>query len=199
MLSTQAPRPGEHPIIGLVRFVASLTAIATFVVAIVLGKETLCDVTPLPYLCESPPAVHPYNEMKDEDVICVTCEIANWKAPTSPSQETWLVDLPAGKPALLQTGWCATDQETLDENWRNMHYSLTVDGHEIEEHDLHQRRETLSFREGGVCYFIAGVVDNWESGSHVYVWSHRIYEDVDDGWNTYEAGEYIMEFEVDIR
>lgn len=88
------------------------------------------------------------------------------------------------------------DKPTLDANWAQMGYDLIVDGYVI---DLEGLTITERVEEWRVCRHYAGVLTGWTLGSHTYIWVHHIYQGLNDGWDTYPAGDYMMEFTVDVQ
>jgi len=93
-------------------------------------------------------------------------------------------------------GWCAIDKQTLDANWSQMKYELFVDGYQI---DLSQISENEVVDEEGSCRIYSAVLTGWSSTTHSFTWVHHIYKTLSDGWESYEAGEYVMEFIVDVQ
>ncbi len=96
---------------------------------------------------------------------------------------------------MLTLGWCAVNQQTLDANWAQMRYELIVDGYLI---DLGGLAQTEGMEVDRVCHFYTGVLTGWSLGLHTYTWVHHIYQDLNDGWDSYLAGDYTMEFMVDV-
>lgn len=127
---------------------------------------------------------------------CVACLIPNWAEPPKPGEYEWQVSYPLDKPALLRLGWCAKDKPTLDSNWSNMGYTLTIDGSAV---DLKQFSQKDQVVKDSVCRFYAGALEGWPAGQHSYVWTHEIKQELNDGWDNYQPGKYVMKFEVDVR
>lgn len=127
---------------------------------------------------------------------CVACLIPNWAEPQKPGEYEWQVSYPLDKPALLRLGWCAKDKPTLDSNWSNMGYTLTVDGSPVDLKQFNQKEQVV---KDSVCRFYAGALEGWAGGQHSYVWTHEIKQALNDGWDKYEPGKYVMKFGVDVR
>ena len=141
------------------------------------------------------------NSQQDKDAECVICLIPDWEGPKHPDYYKWNVTFPADKPALLSLGWCATDKQTLDSNWSYMQYELVVDGYQIDLTQLTVSEKEKEDKDKGImaCRFYSGDLTGWASGRHSYTWIHHIYQSLNDGWDVYESGDYIMEFIVDVR
>jgi len=177
--------------------------------AFALGSRKEAFVTPTPapvtpfVLVSSPTptstpefTIQAYDSQRNTDAECVICLISDWEGPKQPGEYQWQVTFPADKPALLSIGWCSIDEQTLDANWPNMQYELIIDGYRV---DLAQLAQTEQVREDRVCYLYSGVLTGWSLGRHSYVWIHHIYSRLNDGWDTYEPGEYVMDFVVDVH
>ncbi len=100
-------------------------------------------------------------------------------------------------PIIVSMGWCATTQSILDKNWPMMGYELTIDGISI---DL---EEEMGFRSWtapdiGPCYGYAGLTTGWSRGEYHVIWTHTIYQLINDGSSDYEAGDYVMDIMLTI-
>lgn len=116
--------------------------------------------------------------------------------PTQPGHYTWDVIFPAYTPVLLSMGWCAINQSTLDANWVLMDYELTIDDWPV---DGSRWNVTPTTSKGLFCYEKHGILEGWPKGIHIYIEIHHIYETLSDGESTYEAGDYIFEFRVNVK
>lgn len=141
-------------------------------------------------------SVEAYNATWTSDRgFCLTCRIPNWAEPERPGEYEWQIQYAANQPALLRLGWCAADEERLDDNWSKMRYELVVDEHPVDVSTLALREQAVA---GQVCRFYAGMLRGWAPGSHSIVWRHSIDERINDGWESYEPGAYVMRFIVDV-
>lgn len=90
-------------------------------------------------------------------------------------------------------GWCAKDQTTLEENWKKMTYTVTINGQAI---DL-TNAPTYDSRQlnGQFCR-------SWDlsmtppEGQHSIVIKLNFKADTNDGIATYAAGDYISDYVV---
>ncbi len=140
-------------------------------------------------------SIRPYDPERDADAESVISRVPDWGGTERPGNYQWEVAFPADTPALISMGWCAADERTLEANWSDMGYELMIDGFSI---DLTQLAERDRVNEESVCRFYSGVLTGWSPGRHSYIWVHHIYETVSDGWDTFQAGDYVMEFIVDV-
>jgi len=148
--------------------------------------------TPTPTLAFS---LRPYDPERDTEAQSIISRIPSWEGAKQPGNYRWEVDFPAGIPALVLMGWCAADEQTLEANLANMEYELVIDGSRI---DLTQLAEKDVTDEERVCRVYVGVITGWSPGRHSYMWIRHIYETVNDGWNTFQAGDYVLEFVVNV-
>ena len=124
-------------------------------------------------------------------------ELGDWTDEVDgPGNYRWETSFPYGTPALLSTGWCASDQNTLVQNWSHMEFELEVDGYKI---DISSFTFDRRVESGGVCYALSGVVDGLDKGMHSYKWTQRINRSINDGRENYPPGEYIYEFELEVK
>jgi tetratricopeptide (TPR) repeat protein len=72
-----------------------------------------------------------------------------------------------------------------------MSHSLTIDGQVI---DL----EGLYREPSDKCGEYWGLAKGWQPGPHSCVWTISIDQPINDGWDSYPAGDYVMEFEIDV-
>ena len=147
-------------------------------------------LTPLPSF-----TIVPYDPADADDVECVICRIPDWEGAYAPGYYQWEVDFPAGERALLAMGWCATDPVTLEQNWARINYQLYADGHAI---DMNQVGLFDRDSDGRYCHTYQAVLEGWLPGLHTYGWLQSIAEPLSDGWDVYDAGDYMLEFAVQV-
>ena len=153
--------------------------------------------SPMPTRTPFPPfTVRPYDADRDQNTECVICRVEGWEGRKVPGSYSWNVTFPTNTSALLALGWCAVDKQTLVSNWPSMQYELIIDNYQIDLNSLMFRESQQSDR---VCYSYLGVLEMWSRGRHTYVWIHHVYQAVNDGWDTYQAGDYIFKFIVDVQ
>jgi len=98
----------------------------------------------------------------------------------------------AGIPYGLVGGWCAKDQATLEENWKKMSYTATLNGQNL---DLSKVPQYDRQRGTQACRL-------WDlnatppEGQHKLVIKLNFSGDTNDGAGTYAAGDYITEYTI---
>lgn len=142
------------------------------------------------------PHIRAYESERDKDATCVICGIQGWAGPKEPGHQLWEVTLSTRHHLLVALAWCAVDEQTLYDNWQDMEYTLSVDGYRIDLGQLHTTAYSTS--EGNYCLSHSGIIDEWTPGHHSIIWTHHLDRDVDDGWDIYPQGSYIMEFVVNV-
>jgi hypothetical protein len=58
---------------------------------------------------------------------------------------------------------------------------------------------SLTTSEELFCYGKQGILEGWSKGMHIFIETHHIYETLSDGMDTYETGDYIFEFHVNVK
>ncbi len=142
-------------------------------------------------------SIRPYDAERDQNVQSIISLIPNWEGLPSPGHQQWQVNFPANESVRLDLVWCTIDQQTLDENWPHMQYELVIDGYQINLSQLEV--QWMLQDEDRWCRGYDGVLTGWAAGRHSYTWIHHIYQSLHDGWDAYQAGDYIMEFTVDVN
>lgn len=121
--------------------------------------------------------------------------VPGWEASTSPATQTWEVEVRANQPVLVLLGWCTDTEETLDQNYEHIRYSLVVDGQEVDVYRLFREESTI---RDGVCLSYVGIIRRWPAGKHTITMTMEITETINDGWNEYPAGKYIDVYEITV-
>ena len=149
---------------------------------------------PAPITVYAPPSfsIRAYDPNTDQNLKCVSCLIPGWTDPKTPGSYYWNVSYSANTPIRIALGWCASDKQTLDSNWPNLDFGLRIDGISINLNDL-------SFRSDNTCYGYWGVLTGWSIGQHEYTQTLRFSRTLNDGSSTYQTGDYIENFTVDVR
>jgi len=91
------------------------------------------------------------------------------------------------EPLLFSSGWCATSQEILEENYKVIETRLVVSGFEIDP----AYYATRDFNGTGdpanptFCRSSYVLIDSWPSGMTYLEVRHKILEPLSDGWDDY--------------
>ena len=110
------------------------------------------------------------------------------------------VEIPYMQPVRFSANWVALDQSTLDDNMAHIKWIFTVDGKEYAGDDWAQRGVTTFSDEPDTEYpgeWFGAVVADWKLGEiHEVAIGFSIDEDIFDGWDTYEAGDYYSVYNI---
>jgi hypothetical protein len=89
-------------------------------------------------------------------------------------------------PLRVGNGWCAIDQETLEENLANIEFAFVLNGQQIPESNMVQYE--YSSDDGWACATIYSIIDNWTSGEHIVSQDMNVLSTINDGENEYQPG-----------
>ncbi|HET8730255.1 MAG TPA: serine/threonine-protein kinase [Moraxellaceae bacterium] len=141
--------------------------------------------------------IRPYNSpLDDHTSTCVECDVTGWSELEQPGSKSWNVTFPYGERARLSNAWCASDDATLAANLLYVTIELRLDGQKIPSSRLAPARQETP---GQVCKVYSGVRENWSKGPHSYTWVQHISQEVNDGDQTYPAGDYMYTYYVEVR
>lgn len=118
-----------------------------------------------------------------------------WQALTAPGMNNLNITFAYDQPVALYTGWCASTQQILDENFRHITYLLQIDFESIPVEELAWLDEAGN---GGVCRSYSGFVPAWPPGAHTVVMTMRLGQAINDGWSDYPAGDYVDRFNISV-
>mgnify|MGYP002640743452 CR=1 FL=1 len=139
--------------------------------------------------------VRPYDQARDKDAQYL--DIPNGEPLMQPGHATWRVDFPANTKIYLPLGWCATDKEILRQNLLHIEEKVSIDGHEISlsKFAVVEGQDT----RGLWCKSYNAIVSGLERGTHTYIRSQHFSQAINDGMDTYPAGDYIMEYLISVE
>ncbi|NWJ94936.1 MAG: hypothetical protein HXX20_04060 [Chloroflexi bacterium] len=98
----------------------------------------------------------------------------------------------AGEPYGLLSGWCAKDQATLEENWKKMTFTATINGEVVNLDAVPQNDR----QQNGQACRIWDLNMTPPEGQHQIVINLHFSADTNDGSNIYPTGDYISEYTV---
>ena len=142
-----------------------------------------------------PILIRPYDKYRDADAK--TFDIVDWVPLMEPGHAYWKVDIPVNTKSLLMVGWCAKDKTILRENLLSISNKVIVDGYEISLDNF--AMDEYSNTDGSSCKRYQAVLSGWQLGDHSYIWHQHFSNTVNDGWDTYLAGDYIMESSINVK
>lgn len=142
----------------------------------------------------APLAVRPYDPSMGQFPTLQNL-VPNWKASTVPGVQTWQLSVSASQPALVFLGWCAVDQATLQANYLHLVWSVLVDGTSVPVKSLYV--ETGPGQQG-YCQGYAGLISTWPMGRHEIETTMHLDQSINDGWNSYPAGDYVDVYQISV-
>jgi len=92
-------------------------------------------------------------------------------------------------------GWCAIDQDTLNENMSGIQLAGMFDNEVIPQNSWTQENTQV---ENMFCRFFRAVVEGLDPGTHHYIYSTSHSNPINDGWETYPPGNYISENIIEV-
>jgi C-terminal processing protease CtpA/Prc len=103
------------------------------------------------------------------------------------------VTLSESQPLIWAQIWCAADQTALAASVKKLDIEFRLNGETIPLSRFAQSQGTLSGRE---CYLVYTVLDDWQQGEHQVETRVTLPEAMSDGFNEYDAGEYVIRYQV---
>ena len=92
-------------------------------------------------------------------------------------------------------GWCATTTEILNQNFDSMDITFSLDGEAYKVGDFTK----FDVESGGQqCRFIYALLSDWTPGQHTLTTTNTYTTAINDGTADYPAGEYNVEYTVNI-
>jgi len=136
-----------------------------------------------------------YNPGTDSSLPSFTAG-AEWNKDQS-TTEYFLYEgnFPANTSAVLVMGWCAIDQDTLNENMSGIQLAGMFDNEVIPQNSWTQENTQV---ENMFCRFFRAVVEGLDPGTHHYIYSTSHSNPINDGWETYPPGNYISENIIEV-
>jgi len=103
------------------------------------------------------------------------------------------VALSESQPLIWSQIWCAADQTALAASVKKLDIEFRLNGESIPVSRFAQSQGTLSGRE---CYLVYTVLDEWRPGEHKVETRVALPEKMSDGFNEYDAGKYVISYQV---
>jgi len=139
--------------------------------------------------------IRTYNPGTDSSLSRFTAETVYQSDQSGSEYYLYEGFFPADTPAILVMGWCAIDQDTLNENMSKIELSGIFDNQVIPQNSWTQENTQV---DDMFCRFFRAVVEGLEPGTHHYLWSTSYNDPVNDGWQTFPPGNYISEYIVEV-
>jgi hypothetical protein len=92
--------------------------------------------------------------------------------------------------------WCATDQSTLEANFKQMKFTFSLDGKTTDPKNL----ATTDFSsQGQFCRAIGYQLTDWPAGEHHLSTELSFLKKINDGMSDYEKGTFTYDYIVYIK
>jgi len=113
-----------------------------------------------------------------------------------PGTLTFSAEVTDEKPVYFSYGWCAVDEETLQQNFEHITVAMTIDGDTLGDNVVHPLTFTQS--TGLVCLDFGVLFSNWKPGEYELKAVATFDETINDGMADYDAGDYVFVYNVTV-
>lgn len=178
------------------------TVLATDDVVLQAGIQAVLEPLGAGVAPSAPPSVASADEAESalsagasflEDVAREVYEESDFAAP---GVWTYTIALTKSETLIWAYPWCASDAETLEQNFSQIGLKFTLEGKEIPAADFN----TLDVESGGrQCRLIYTALSDWKAGEHHLTTTVSFKSAIDDGISEYEAGDYVSEYTVYVK
>ena len=103
------------------------------------------------------------------------------------------VTLSESQPLIWAQIWCAADQAALAASVKKLDIEFRLNGETVPLTRFALFQVPISGRE---CYLVYTVLDDWKQGEHQVETRVTLPEAMSDGFNEYDAGEYVIRYQV---
>lgn len=111
----------------------------------------------------------------------------------NPGVLTFTVPLIKDESFVWMYAWCTTSTEVLNQNFQNIKLKFMMDGEEV---PLDQLVNEDLASGGQQCRLYYTALSNWPAGEHHLSITATFTESINDGTSDYEAGEYVLNYDV---
>ncbi len=118
----------------------------------------------------------------------------------SPGTQHYTARLSEGNSIFLSSGWCAKTESILKENMAHYAFSIVVNGNEIPRDQFFYLPHEVPAGanpdgpEGWACSLYGLFATDWPHGQNHVVHTYTLTQRLNDGYATYEAGSYVMDY-----
>jgi hypothetical protein len=113
-----------------------------------------------------------------------------------PGTLTFTIKITDNTPTYFSYGWCAVDDQTLQNNFQHIDVSLTFNGKKLGNDVVH----TLSFTSGNNlrCGDFGVLMTDWPNGKYELKAIATFRDKINDGMADYAAGDYVFDYNVTV-
>ena len=110
---------------------------------------------------------------------------------------SFTVLLEGPEPLLWYNSWCATDQQTLDENMQQISILFEANGVTIPEDKIISYTDSRS--DGSPCQGYYVLLTDWQPGEYFLNEVTAISSTVNDGWSEFTPGKLIRSYDIIVK
>lgn len=115
---------------------------------------------------------------------------------SKPGTLTYTIQLSKSENLVWLYAWCTDTQDTLNQNFQNIHLKFMLDGKEVPL-DLFVTQDLPNNGQQCRLYFTA--LSDWPTGEHHLSTTATFTSKINDGTADYKAGDYILDYTVYIN
>jgi C-terminal processing protease CtpA/Prc len=117
-------------------------------------------------------------------------------ALAKPGTFDYTITLSESETLLWVWGWCATPQTVLNDNFKHVALTFTLDGKEIPQEEFYK----LEYENNGqFCRVFVGALSDWPAGEHHLNTSVTFDAPINDGTADYPAGTQVFNYAVYVK
>lgn len=105
--------------------------------------------------------------------------------------------LPRSRMLMAGNGWCATDWETLEQNFSAISYTFEINDVAVPEENV--IITDYDSEDGAACREFSIVLMGWPEGEHLIRITMVFEAEINDGWDTYTPGTTLYEYHVTVE
>ncbi len=114
-----------------------------------------------------------------------------------PGTLTFTATITNEKPVFFSYGWCAADEQTLMQNFEHITVRLLINDDEVPGDAAHGI--TYSSPDGWACLEVGTLLSDWSAGEYELKTAVTFDEQINDGRDDFDAGEYIYIYDVNVE
>ena len=112
-----------------------------------------------------------------------------------PGTLKYTVSLAPADQAIWAYAWCASNQTVLDQNMQNIKVKFVLDGKDV----TSQIQPKDLPNNGQQCRLFFAALSQWPKGSHHLITTTTFANKINDGTADYPAGDYILDYTVNVQ
>lgn len=125
-------------------------------------------------------------------------DLLKYKELYSPGKKTYSLAIKPTDVIRWRFAWCTVDQNTLDQNLKNLTVEFWADGVKVDQNLLSET--TMVSDNSWPCKRWSSILSNWTSGSkHTLEFRYTLKNTVSDGSSTYQAGDYQQIVNIEVK